>query len=83
MFPPHPLLGILLVLAVLFSLMAALKVYAHRCKPHPELVRKLLHIGMGLLTLSFPWLFNALWPVWLLAAIAVAHLVAVLLPAST
>lgn len=75
MLPPS--LGVLLVLAALLGLMTALKAYAHRRTPHPELVRKLLHVGMGLLTLSFPWLFEALWPVWLLAAIAVMHLIAV------
>lgn len=75
--PPHPLVGVLLVLLALIGLMAGLKVYARQCKPHPELVRKLLHVGMGSLTLSFPWLFNTPWPVWLLAALAIAHLFAV------
>jgi len=75
--PPHPVLGIVLVLAVLLGLMAALKVHARRCGPHPELVRKMLHVGMGLLTLSFPWLFDVLWPVPVLAALAVAHMIAV------
>lgn len=75
--PPHPLIGIVLVLMVLLGLMALLKVYAIRTQPHPELVRKLLHIGMGLVILSFPWLFASPWPVFVLATIAVVHLIAV------
>jgi phytol kinase len=70
-------LGILLVLAVLGLLMAALRFYQSRCRPHPEWVRKLLHVSMGLVTLSFPWLFDASWPVFVLAALASAGLLSV------
>src|SRR5262249_49757421 len=34
-------------------------------------------MGMGLVTLSFPWLFDESWPVFVLAVLAVAALVAV------
>jgi len=74
---PHPLLGVVLVLAALLGLMVGLRQYVTISRPHPELVRKLLHVGMGLLTLTFPWLFDAVWPVVVLAAIAVLHLVCV------
>jgi phytol kinase len=66
----NPWLGIALVLALLGGLMAGLRVFKQRCSPHPELVRKLLHVGMGLVTLSFPWLFKAVWPVLLLAGLS-------------
>src|SRR5262249_54713981 len=70
-------LGIVLVLAALGLLMTALKLYQSCCRPHPEWVRKLLHMGMGLVTLSFPWLFDESWPVWVLLVLAIAALLAV------
>lgn len=73
----HPVLGILLVLAVLGGLFAGCRWYAASYKPHPEIARKSLHVALGLVTLSFPWLFDAPWPVVVLAALAVAALVAV------
>ena len=40
--------------------------FQRQFSPHPELPRKLLHAGSGLLTLSFPFLFDRFWPVLLL-----------------
>ncbi|MBI1880255.1 MAG: hypothetical protein HYR94_18885 [Chloroflexi bacterium] len=70
----NPWLGIILVLGMLGMLIGALRWYKLRYQPHPELVRKLLHIGMGLTALTFPWLFTSAWPVLLLAAITVPGL---------
>jgi phytol kinase len=72
----NPLLGIALVLAVLAGLMGGLRLYQTLAAPHPELVRKLLHMGMGLTTLSLPWLFDAAWPVLVLAGLSVVALAA-------
>ncbi len=69
-----PWFGILLVLVVLGGVMTSLKLISARCHLHPETSRKAVHISMGLVTLSFPWLFTASWPVLLLAALAVAAL---------
>lgn len=69
-----PWLGIALVLAILTLLLAALALLLRLARPHPELVRKLLHVGMGLTTLSFPWLFDAAWPVLTLAGLSVVVL---------
>jgi phytol kinase len=69
-----PWLGIALVLAVLGGLMAGLRIYQRLAAPHPEVVRKFLHVGMGLVTLSFPWLFDRAWPVLVLAFLSVALL---------
>lgn len=66
----NPWLGITLVLAVLGSTIAALAVFKWQSNPHPEVLRKLLHVGMGFVTLTFPWVFSESWPVLLLAAIA-------------
>jgi len=73
----NPWLGIIIVLALLGGLIGALAVFQKTKQPHPELVRKLLHIGMGLVTLSFPWLFSEAWPVIVLAALAVIGLLGV------
>ena len=70
-----PWSGILLVLVLLGAVMAGLKLVSARCSLHPETSRKAVHIAMGLVTLSFPWLFRSAWPVLLLAVLAVAALV--------
>jgi phytol kinase len=72
----NPWLGMALVLAVLGGLLGGLRLYQHFGSPHPELVRKILHLGMGLVTLTFPWLFHAAWPVLLLASVSIGVLVA-------
>ena len=56
-------LGMGAVLATGVGMMFGLSVYQARRVPHPELSRKLLHIGNGFLALSFPWLFETAWPV--------------------
>lgn len=66
-----PWLGIGLVLAVLVTLIIALRWAKRRFSPHAEVVRKLLHVGIGLTALTFPWLFGQVWPVLVLAAITV------------
>jgi phytol kinase len=73
----NPWLGIGLVLAILVGLMAALRLFQRLAAPHPELVRKLLHMGMGLVTLTFPWLFDTAWPIVLLAVLSIIGLLAV------
>jgi phytol kinase len=69
--------GIGLVLGLLLALMGVLRLVQHLVAPHPEVVRKLMHVGMGLATLSFPWLFTEVWPVLLLAGLSMAALAAV------
>jgi phytol kinase len=71
----HPLVGVSSVLAVLCLLLGVLALFRRLCRPHPELPRKLLHVGMGTVTLTFPWLFDAVWPVLMLAILSVALLV--------
>jgi phytol kinase len=62
------------VLAILGGLVIGLRAYQRRYDPHPELVRKLLHVPMGLVTLTFPWLFDSAFPVAVLAGLAIASL---------
>ena len=68
---PNDWLNVLLILAVLLGLMLVLRRVQRRYSPHPELIRKLLHVSMGLITLSFPWLFHSALPVVTLAVLAV------------
>lgn len=68
-------LGIGMVLAILGGLFALLRLVQRLASPHPELIRKLLHMGMGLVTLSFPWLFESAWPVVLLAVLSISGLI--------
>jgi phytol kinase len=67
-------LAIGFVLAILGGLVIGLRAYQRRYDPHPELVRKLLHVPMGLVTLTFPWLFDSALPVAILAGLAIAFL---------
>ncbi len=70
----NPLLAMAIVTLVLLALFASLRFYQVRCAPHPEWVRKLLHMIMGGITLTFPWLFNESWPVVVLAGSTIAGL---------
>ena len=72
----NPWLGMALTLAALVGLLATLHVYKRRRAPDPEVGRKLLHVGAGGLTLPFPWVFAAAWPVLLVAAASVVGLLA-------
>lgn len=69
-----PWLAILLVLGLLTLVMAGLKLASARCHLHPESSRKAVHIAMGLVTLTFPWLFREVWPVSVLALLAMGAL---------
>jgi len=73
----NPIVGIALVIAPLIVLMLGLKFYRDRHSAHPELLRKCVHIGMGLVTLSFPWLFHEVWPVLVLAGSAAVLLLSI------
>jgi phytol kinase len=67
----NPWLGIVFVAAALVTAMMALKFCSDRCHVAPELLRKILHVCMGVVTLLFPWMFSTVWPVVILAAVSV------------
>ena len=67
-------LGIGLVLAILVGAILLLRTTKERYSLHPELIRKLLHLAMGLTVLTLPWLFNQLWPVLILGTISTSGL---------
>lgn len=69
-------LGIAAELLLLAILMGGLALYQRRRTLSAELSRKLFHVGGGLTTLSFPWIFPGAWPVLLLALITILALLA-------
>lgn len=69
-------LGIAIVLGILGGLLGGLRLYQKWGAPQPELPRKILHVGMGLVACSFPWLFDESWPVLLLGALSLVGMVA-------
>jgi phytol kinase len=71
-----PAFGMLLVLGVILGLMLGLRAYRRRRSTHPEIVRKMFHVGTGLFTLTLPWLFADAWPVLVLSAVTVLALFA-------
>jgi phytol kinase len=65
------------MLAALNAWMVALKLFQALARPHPEVVRKLMHVGLGLTVLTFPWVFDDVWPVLLVIGLALGLLAAV------
>ncbi|MDD3609981.1 MAG: hypothetical protein PHI49_09545 [Halothiobacillaceae bacterium] len=63
-----PWAGMALVLGLLAASFAGVALWRHLAQPHPELPRKLMHVLMGLVAAGFPWLFDSVWPVLVLAA---------------
>jgi phytol kinase len=75
-------LGVAGVLGVLVALMGGLSVLKAKFNLHAEITRKLVHVLMGCVTLSFPWLFTSSWPVICIGLLAITLIGATkLLPA--
>ena len=64
----EPWIGIGLVLAMFGALLAIFSIIGPSLQP--EVLRKGLHMSMGLTTLSFPWLFDTAWPVVLVTGLS-------------
>lgn len=60
--------GMTLVVTVFALLLGGLRAWQRRRPVHPEVLRKSMHIGMGLVALTFPWVFRQSWPVATLSA---------------
>ena len=73
----NPFLGMLLVVAALGGCFLALRLLQRLAAPHPEILRKLMHVLMGLVASSFPWLFDTNWPVLVLAGGSLLALIVV------
>ena len=71
----QPWLGLVLVMATFGVLLAIFSLIGHLL--HPEVLRKGLHTSLGVTALSFPWLFEDLWPVMLLGATSIVGFIGV------
>ncbi len=70
------LLAMAALLAALAILLVGLKALEKRGRLHPESLRKGVHVGMGLVVLPLPWIFDRAWPVIVLAILACGAMVA-------
>lgn len=77
MMPLPPALGIAVVLASVAGVFGVVKLLEWLIHPHPELLRKLVHVGTGLIVISLPWVFDEQWPVLLLAGLSAASMLCV------
>lgn len=75
-------LSVSLVLVSFLTVMGAVHVYTLRYSYQPEVPRKTVHVALGLICSFFPWIFSNPVPVWILAALATAPILAIrLIPA--
>jgi phytol kinase len=72
----NPWIGIGILVPGLVAMLLALRALRARYALHPEVSRKAAHVGLGLATLSFPLLFDSVWPVALLGLLTVVVLAA-------
>lgn len=73
---PSAWLSAALLLLLALCAMALLASPPTRRRLGPELRRKLLHIGIGLIAVGLPWLFDSPWPVLALAGAGLLTLLA-------
>jgi phytol kinase len=73
--PTTPAVGIAIVVGLSLSVLLGVRHLQRRAALHPELARKLAHIGSGLIAMSLPFWFDRLWPVLVVVGVAVATLV--------
>jgi phytol kinase len=65
-----PWIRMLAVICGEVALLVALRVIQQKFSLHPELARKLAHVGTGLIVLSLPHLFRSSWPVLVLCGLS-------------
>jgi phytol kinase len=66
----NPWVGIIGVMVTLIIVIHSLSRLQNSIIKDPEVIRKSLHVTMGLLTLSFPWVFADAWPVLTLSIVS-------------
>jgi phytol kinase len=72
----NPFVAAAAVVLALLGLLAGLRLLRRRVALHPELARKLSHLGFGLIALTFPWIFHSPVPVMVVCGIAIVSLLA-------
>lgn len=58
-------------------MLSGLRLWQQRTQPEAELVRKILHMGMGVFAWSFPLLFTSVWQAFVMCAVSIGVLWAV------
>jgi phytol kinase len=58
-----PLAGMAVVMAACALLLGGVTWWRRAGQPPAELTRKTVHVGMGLIALTLPWVFDRTWPV--------------------
>ncbi len=71
----NPVASSALLVSSFCGLITGLLALQRHYRPHPELMRKLVHVGMGLVALSLPWLFASAWSVVVLTSVFVMLLI--------
>lgn len=66
-----------MVMLALLAGLPLLRTIVSRCGGSAEVARKSVHVLMGLICMSFPWVFERPLPVWVLAALATVPLAVV------
>ena len=74
--PLQPWLGIAVMLGASRSVLAIVGEVTQRHRLSPEVARKALHLGMGTIFFTCPWLFDCAWPMVLLAGFFISLLIA-------
>lgn len=65
------------IVGALVGLLCTVYWLGNRYRWHPEWQRKILHVGLGLTAVTFPWLFDATWQVLTVCLMGILILVAV------
>ena len=71
-----PWVGMTIVLVLTGALLGGVRAWRRQAAPAPEHTRKAVHIGMGAVASTLPWLFDRTWPVLLLCGGLAAAFVA-------
>lgn len=70
----NPIFTLAATLSVLIGLYLILSLCKKKYQLGAETSRKIVHIGLGLVTLSFPWIYEKTWPIWLMCFLSVSSL---------
>lgn len=71
-----PFFGIPLAILLLLSLLGLSRFWQLKANLHPEMARKIMHIGMGMIALTFPWLLQETWAVVFICTLTIIVLLA-------
>jgi len=73
----HDFVALLIVLACALAMLIFLRLYRKWMGADGEWMRKLAHIGTGILSISLPWIFTSRAPVFILCGASIALLLAI------